>query len=152
MKQEPWQIVAYRLQRWKEFIPAPACSRRACRARNILHEPHLSDIRATPIGDLCISCWIDWEECGICGLAPAMLEFRFRGQYVCEDCLVPEIPSDSWRDWLLYFIYTPRSSLVQVLEDAFAEDFHKASRRACSSQQAPTGRMQEWSLTTVHAS
>ena len=66
----------------------------------------------------------------------------FQGQRICADCLVPEIPANSWRDWLLYFVYTPRSSFVQVLEDAFAEDFQR-------DVPPPPRRVQEWPLTTV---
>lgn len=139
---EDWEIVAYRLQEWKRFHAAPLCS--FCRARNVFHEAGYPDIRTTPVGDCCISCWIDWEVCEVCGVGAAVQDVVFRKQRICADCLVPDIPANAWRDWLLYFVYTPRSSFVQVLEDAFAEDFQR--------NPTPPRREREWPLITVLAS
>ena len=71
----------------------------------------------------------------------------FQGKHTCADCLVPEIPADSWRDWLLYFVYTPRSSFVQVLEDAFAEDF----QRDAPMPSRRLREVREWPLITALA-
>gem|GEM_PF-6603275 len=141
---EPWQIVSYRLQQWKGFLPAPLCSVSGCRARNVYHESNRPDIRRTPLGDCCISCWLDWEACEVCGHGAALPGTTFRGQHVCAECLLtPEIPDSAWHDWILYYVYAPRSAFVQILEDAFAEDFRRA---------APTPRrFSEWHLTTVLA-
>lgn len=46
----------------------------------------------------------------------------FRGKKICANCLVPDVPEAAWRDWLLYFVYTPQSSFVQVMEHAFVMD------------------------------
>jgi len=108
----------------------------------VLHESDRPDIRRTPLGDCCFSCWLDWDVCEVCGVGAAESGVVFQGKRICANCLVPEIPSNSWRDWLLYFVYTPRSSFVQVLEDAFAEDFQR-------DVPSPTRRVQEWPINTV---
>lgn len=142
---EAWEIVAWRLQEWKKFTPAPFCSGVDCRARNVLYSPRRPDIRNTPMGKLCISCWIDWEACEVCGVAPAIRGVKFQGRHICGECLVPDIPNDLWNNWLLVYIYTPRSSFVEVLDDAFAEDFRSAP--------ATPRRVQAWPVvTTVLAS
>jgi hypothetical protein len=98
------------------------------------------DIRTTPIGDVCLACWLGRETCQVCGLGPVVGGFsrvsalEFRGKKICADCLVPEVPLDAWNDWLLFYIYSPQSSFAQVLADAYAEDYERSpgrhSRRA----------------------
>jgi hypothetical protein len=141
---EPWEIVSYRLRQWEAFTPAPLCTVHGCRARNVLYEAHRPDIRRTEaLGDCCVSCWIDADVCEVCGVGVAEPGLVYQGRRTCGDCLrTPEIPTDAWHDWLLYYVYTPRSAFVQIMEDAFAEDFRRTT--------LPSRRIREWPLTTAH--
>lgn len=148
-KKQEWEIVAHRLQQWKTYSRAPVCQ--ICRARNSYYDPHKKDIRITPIGDVCLPCWLDRETCEVCGVGPVVpgdswsRALKFQGNKVCYDCLVPDVPMDAWKDWLLYFCYTPKSSFVAILEDALAEDVRRRVDRVQSTH-VSVRSIKEWPL------
>jgi hypothetical protein len=137
-KRPGWEIVAHRWRQWQSFEKASRCT--FCRVKNVEFEEDKSDIRTTPIGDVCLSCYFDRETCEVCGLGPVVCgeshasALEFQGKKVCADCLVPEVPLDAWNNWLLFYVYSPASSFAQVLADASAEEFERSpgrySRRA----------------------
>lgn len=115
------RIVFSRLNEWNSFTRhASSCAR--CRRRNIPYGPSIRSVRVTPVGNLCLQCWLDWAACEVCGVGPVAVDeyvngvsIVFRGRAICAECLVPTIPS-SWNDYLFAFYSTPRSSYQLVFE------------------------------------
>lgn len=115
------RVVFSRLEEWRGFGErAPYCIR--CRCQNVHLDPRHSEIKVTPVGRLCLRCWLDWPACDVCGTGPVAVDYYtngsgivFRGKQICADCLVPEIPS-AWDEWLRWFFATPKSSYQRVFE------------------------------------
>jgi hypothetical protein len=136
------RVVFARLEEWRGFAEkAPVCA--LCHRQNFLDDPTRAQIRVTPVGELCLRCWLDWPACEVCGTGPIVVDeyignvsagwrseargdvlrapekvnrgIFFRGKRICADCLVPEIHG-AWSDWLRWFFATPKSSYLRVFE------------------------------------
>lgn len=78
-------------------------------------------------------CWLDRDTCQVCGVGAVAVGWsqdtalEFQGRRICAECLVPTVPHNAWRDWLLFYVYTPKTSFLEVLNDVFAEEFQRRS-------------------------
>lgn len=108
------RITYHRLLQWatykKENVPCLHCRRQGANY----------EIKDTPIGTLCLECWLDWPACEICGVGARESVYNdavtFKGQYLCAECLVPEI-SDNYKKWSLNEITSMRSNIIYIMYD-----------------------------------
>lgn len=117
------RIIYARLEEWNGFTEhAPRCV--VCRHHNITYGPRQRRVRVTPVGELCLQCWLDWPACEVCGTGPVAVDeyvrgisLVFRGKKICAECLlVPEISPWEWDLQLLAFFAEPPSSYQRVFE------------------------------------
>ena len=79
-------LLAGRLRIWNEFQAVAVewtCDK--CRKME-------EDLRETPVGALCLDCWLKWEECGECKVGAAM--YTHRDMRLCLDCYLPPMTKE----------------------------------------------------------
>ena len=96
-----WRVLV-----WPTFLLSPRlndyyqknrCQKVECRS-------YCADLRDTPVGRLCLACWLQWPACDECGVAPQEPAYdglgTFRGKHLCAECLCPPI-SEGYIRWTL---------------------------------------------------
>lgn len=81
---------------------------------------HPGMVRRTPLGPMCLSCWLDWPSCDECGVGAKEPGYdgktTFRGRNLCADCLVPDV-SEGYIRWSLECMLSLGSSFAYVVDD-----------------------------------
>jgi len=81
------QVIVKRMQYWARYDAADPKDRcDVCRSSK-------GERRATPIGILCLECWLDLPSCDECGYLPVVVWFR--GRSLCHACANPD-PDSSY--------------------------------------------------------
>jgi len=111
------RVTYFRVHNW---WPYPRLSsRRKIRCRICRAQGKYYDIRETPIGDICFACWIDYPSCEICGVGARQpgIDGRptYKGQYLCADCLVPDV-SEAYIRWSFEHMLTLGSSYGFIMD------------------------------------
>ena len=117
------RTVRFRVTGWKTF-PAPPhkeywqphhrCA--MCRKQG---NSKAHDLRVTPVNTLCLTCWLAWPSCEICGVGARQPGYddnpTYQGKHLCAECLVPEI-SEEYVRWQFICVAQMGSSFNFVVD------------------------------------
>ncbi len=121
----------WRVLQWKTFPIALRLNLDYKKVRCIVSKCRAcgDDLRETPLGTLCLRCWLEWPACEECGVAPREPAYdglaTFMGRHLCADCLCPPI-SEGYIQWSLEWWTSFGSGFAMLLSDIPALNYKVA--------------------------
>jgi len=112
----------WRVLQWKTFPLARRLNSHYQKNRCTVYDcrAYGDDLRDTPIGRTCFSCWLEWPSCQECGVAPREPSYdglaTFQGRHLCAECLCPPI-SEGYIRWSLEWWTSFGSGFSMLLSD-----------------------------------